>query len=166
MKFAKSRAARASIIVGLSVSLIAAVAWTFGSFRSHDVPSIVRQWQPSVVMVNCNFLEPSGQVNTVTESGVLLRDGQDGLAVLTDRGVFDDGERLTGGCSITDDGSLSISLTPASFGTTSAFMVGLLRLPQASADELRGRALGHQSCGDETAIGDRVVILGHASAVC
>ena len=116
-------------------------------------------------MVTCNFVEPDGQVKTLTESGVLLRDGQDGVAVLTNRAVFDDDERLAGGCSVTDDGSLSISLAPASFATTSAFMVGLLRLPQARAEELRGRALGHQWCGDDTAIGDRVVILGYANAV-
>jgi hypothetical protein len=165
MKFAKSRAAKASIIVGLSVVLIAAIASAFGSFRSHDVPSIVREWQPSVVMVNCNFLEPGGHVKTVTESGVLLRDGQDGVAVLTNREVFDVDEQLASGCSVTDDGSLSISVPPASFATTSAFMAGLLRLPQTNAGELRGRALGHEWCGDSVAIGDRVVILGYASAV-
>jgi len=157
MKFAESRPAKASIIAGLSVVLIAAIALIFGRFRSHDVPSIVREWQPSV-MVNCNFLEPGGEVTTVTESGVLLRDGQNGVAVLTDRAVFDDDEQLAGGCSVTDDGSLSISLPPASFATTSAFMAGSLRLPQTLAGEVRGRALGHRWCGDSAAIGDRVVI--------
>jgi len=49
----------------------------------------------------------------VAESGVLLRDGQDGIAVLTNRAVFDDDQRLAGGCSITDDGAAEMYVRPA-----------------------------------------------------